>query len=119
MTEATLCLMHLPHHPETDQVIQLARNAITQLERQNPLSALHRSGYRAASSAAQASHTPGGGANCQPPDINKHLNPLVKRSKKSLVLNGHKEGVAKFMVVPYYAYLLLNYVTQFFFKLFR
>ena len=36
MTEATLRLMTMPRNPETERVINLAKNAVEQLERQNP-----------------------------------------------------------------------------------
>ena len=38
MTEATLRLMTMPRNPEIERVINLAKNAVEQLERQNPLS---------------------------------------------------------------------------------
>ena len=41
MTEATLRLMTMPQNPELELVINLTRNAVEQLERQNPLSSLH------------------------------------------------------------------------------
>ena len=41
MTEATLRLMTMPQNPEIERVINLTKNAIEQLERQNPLSSLH------------------------------------------------------------------------------
>ena len=41
MIEATLRLMKMPQNPELEQVINLTKNAIEQLERQNPPSALH------------------------------------------------------------------------------
>jgi len=47
MTEATLRLMTMPRNPETERVINLTKNAIGQLERQNPLSSLHGTRSRA------------------------------------------------------------------------
>ena len=41
MTEATLRLMTMPRNPEIERVINLAKNAVEQLERQNPLSSFH------------------------------------------------------------------------------
>ena len=41
MTEAILRLMTMPRNPEIEQVINLAKNDVEQLERQNPLSSLH------------------------------------------------------------------------------
>ena len=41
MTEATLRLMTMPQNPEIDREINLTKNAVEQLERQNPLSSLH------------------------------------------------------------------------------
>ena len=61
MPEATLRLMQMPQNPEMERVIHLAKNAVEQLERQNPLSSLH--GTRSRATAAvipQASRTPGG-----------------------------------------------------------
>ena len=61
MTEATLWLMQMTQNPEMERVIHLAKNAVEQLERQNPLSSLH--GTRSRSTATvipQASRTPGG-----------------------------------------------------------
>ena len=55
MTEATLRLMKMPQNPEMEHVIHLAKNAVEQLERQNPLSSLH--GTR---SRATATVIPGG-----------------------------------------------------------
>ena len=47
MTEATLQLMTMPRNPEIERVINLAKNAVEQLERQNPLSSLHGTQLRA------------------------------------------------------------------------
>jgi hypothetical protein len=47
MTEATLRLMTMPQNPEIDRVINLTKNAVEQLERQNPLSSLHGTRSRA------------------------------------------------------------------------
>ena len=41
MTETTLRLMMMPQNPKIERVINLAKNAVEQLERQNPLSSLH------------------------------------------------------------------------------
>ena len=41
MTEATLRLMAMPRNPELERVINLTKNAVEQLDRQNPLSSLH------------------------------------------------------------------------------
>jgi len=61
MTEATLRLMTLPQNPELERVINLTKNAVEQLERQNPLSSLHGTRSRATATAIpQASRTPGG-----------------------------------------------------------
>src|SRR6185369_4755251 len=38
MIEATLRLMQMPRNPEMERVIHLTKNAIEQLEKQNPLS---------------------------------------------------------------------------------
>ena len=40
ITEATLRLMQMPRNPEMERVKNLTKNAIEQLERQNPLSSL-------------------------------------------------------------------------------
>ena len=59
--EATLRLMTMPQNPELERVINLTKNAIEQLEKQNPLSSLHGTRSRATGTAIpQASHTPGG-----------------------------------------------------------
>ena len=61
MTEATLRLKTMPQNPETERVINLAKNAVEQLERQNPLSSLHGTRSRATAMVVpQASRTPGG-----------------------------------------------------------
>ena len=61
MTEATLRLMTMPQNPELERVINLTKNAIEQLERQNPLSSLHGTQSKATATAIpQASRTPGG-----------------------------------------------------------
>ena len=90
MLEATICLMQLPCHPETDRVIQHVRKAITQLERQNPLSSLHPAGSKVANSAAQASRTPGGSANWQPP--RRQQAPHATQEEQHL--NGRRQGHA-------------------------
>ena len=60
MTEATLRLMTMPQNPEIERVINLAKNAVEQLERQNPLSSLHSTRSRATATVVpQASRTPG------------------------------------------------------------
>jgi len=61
MTEAILRLMQMPQNPEMERVIHLAKNAVEQLERQNPLSSLHGTRWRATAIVIpQASRTPGG-----------------------------------------------------------
>ena len=61
MTEATLRLMTMPQNPELERVIDLTKNVVEQLERQNPVSPLHGARSRATATAIpQASHTPGG-----------------------------------------------------------
>ena len=61
MTEATLRLMTMPQNPELERVINLTKNAVEQLERQNPLSSRHGTRSRATATAIpQASRTPGG-----------------------------------------------------------
>ena len=61
MTEATLRLMMMPQNPEIERVINLAKNAVEQLERQNPQSSLHDTRSRATATVIpQASRTPGG-----------------------------------------------------------
>src|SRR6185369_2722779 len=47
MTEATLRLMTMPRNPELERVINLTKNAVEQLERQNPLSSLRGTRSRA------------------------------------------------------------------------
>ena len=60
MTEATLQLMTMPWNPELERVINLTKNAVEQLERQNPLSSLHGTRSRSTRTVIpQASHTPG------------------------------------------------------------
>ena len=61
MTEATLRLMTMPQNPELERVINLTKNTVEQLKRQNPLSSLHGTRSRAtATTIPQASRTPGG-----------------------------------------------------------
>ena len=61
MIEATLRLMQMPRNPEMERVIHLTKNAIEQLEKQNPLSSLHGTRSRATATVIpQASCTPGG-----------------------------------------------------------
>ena len=61
MTEATLRLMQMPQNPEMERVIHHTKNAIEQLERQNPLSSLHGTRSRATTTVIpQASLTLGG-----------------------------------------------------------
>ena len=61
MAEAIMPLMQLPQNPETERIIMLTRNAVEQLEQQNPLSSLCGTRSRATTSAApQASRTRGG-----------------------------------------------------------
>jgi len=53
--------MQMPQNLEMERVIHLAKNAVEQLERQNPLSLLHGTRSRAtATIIPQASRTPGG-----------------------------------------------------------
>ena len=60
MTEATLRLMQMPRNPEMERVINLTKNAVEQLERQNPLSSLHGTRSKATATVIpQASRTPG------------------------------------------------------------
>ena len=47
MTEATLRLMTMPRNLEIERVINLAKNDVEQLERQNPLSSLNGTRSRA------------------------------------------------------------------------
>ena len=47
MTEVTLRLMTMSRNPEIERVINLAKNVVEQLERQNPLSSLHGTQLRA------------------------------------------------------------------------
>ena len=47
MTEATLRLMQMPQNRKMERVIHLTKNAVEQLERQNPLSSLHGTRSRA------------------------------------------------------------------------
>ena len=69
MTEATLRLMQMPQNPEMERVIYLAKNAVEQLERQNPLSSLHGTRSRATATVIpQASRTPGGHHRHQQPE---------------------------------------------------
>ena len=61
MTEATLRLMQMSQNPEMERVLDLAKNAVEQLERQNPLSSLNGTRSRATATVIpQASRTPGG-----------------------------------------------------------
>ena len=61
MTEATLRLMTMPRNLEIERVINLTKNVVEQLERQNPLSSLHGTRSRATVTVIpQASRTPGG-----------------------------------------------------------
>ena len=61
MTEATLRLMTMPQNPELERVINLTKNAVEQLEKQNPLTSLHGTRSRATATVIpQASCTPGG-----------------------------------------------------------
>ena len=61
MIEATLQLMQMPQNPEMERVIYLAKNAVEQLERQNPLCSLHGTLSRATATVIpQASRTPKG-----------------------------------------------------------
>src|SRR6185437_12822014 len=53
--------MTMPQNPEMERVINLTKNAVEQLERQNPLSSLHGTRLRATATAIpQASRNPGG-----------------------------------------------------------
>jgi len=59
MTEATLRLMMMPRNPKLERVINLTKNVIEQLERQNPLSSLRGTRSRATATVIpQASRTP-------------------------------------------------------------
>ena len=59
MTEATLRLMQMPQNLDLERVINLAKNAVEQLERQNPLSLLHGTRSRATATVIpQASRAP-------------------------------------------------------------
>ena len=61
MIEATLRLMMMPQNPELERVINLTKNVVEQLEKQNPLSSLHDTRSRATATVIpQASRTPGG-----------------------------------------------------------
>jgi hypothetical protein len=61
MTEATLRLIQMPQNPQMERIIHLAKHAVEQLERQNPLSSLHGTRSKATTMVIpQASHTPGG-----------------------------------------------------------
>jgi hypothetical protein len=61
MTEATLRLMTMPQNPELERVINLPKNAVEQLEKQNPMSSLHGMRSRATATVIpQASRTLGG-----------------------------------------------------------
>ena len=51
MTEATLRLMTMPQNLESERVINLTKNAVEQLERQNPMSSLHGTRSRATATA--------------------------------------------------------------------
>jgi hypothetical protein len=53
--------MTMPRNPEIERVINLAKNAVEQLERQNPLASLHGMRSRATATVIpQASRTSGG-----------------------------------------------------------
>ena len=59
MTEATLRLMTMPQNLEINRVINLTKNVVEQLERQNPLSSLHGTRSRATATVIPpASRTP-------------------------------------------------------------
>ena len=61
MTESTLRFMQMPRNPEMERVINLTKNVVEQLERQNPLSSLHGTQSRATATVIpQASRTPRG-----------------------------------------------------------
>ena len=61
MIEATLRLKQMPQNLDLERVINLAKNAVEQLERQNPLFLLHGTRSRATATVIpQASRTPGG-----------------------------------------------------------
>ena len=75
MTEATLRLMQMPQNPEVERVIHLAKNAVEQLERQNPLSSLHGTRSRATATVIpQASLTLGG----------RHRQQLLEQQNKKI-----------------------------------
>ena len=69
MTEATLRLMQMPQNPEIERVINLTKNDVEQLERQNPLFSVHGTRSRATATVIpQASRTPGGHHRQQQPE---------------------------------------------------
>jgi len=75
MTEATLRLMMMPWNPELERVINLTKNAVEQLERQNPLSSLHGTRSRATTTVIpQASRTLGGHNRQQQPEQQNQRN---------------------------------------------
>ena len=75
MTEATLRLMMMPRNPELERVINLTKNAIEQLERQNPLSSPHGTRSRATATVIpQTSRTPGGHNRQQQPEQQNQRN---------------------------------------------
>jgi len=85
MTEATLRLMQMPQNPEMERVIHLAKNAVEQLERQNPLSSLHGTRSRATATVIpQASRTPGGHHRQQQPEQQNQKTKRIRKSQASI-----------------------------------
>ena len=75
MTEATLRLMQMPQNPDLERVINLAKNAVEQLERQKQLSSLHVTRSRATATVIpQTSRTPGGHHRQQQPEQQNQRN---------------------------------------------
>ena len=67
--------MTMPRNPELERVINLTKNAVEQLERQNPLSSLHGTRSRATATVIpQASRTPGGHNRQQQPEQQNQRN---------------------------------------------
>jgi len=90
MTEATLRLMAMPRNPELERVINLTKNAVEQLERQNPLSSLHSTRSKATATVIpQASRTPGGHNRQQQPEQQNQRNQEDQEAASS-----HRPGVA-------------------------
>ena len=77
MTEATLRLMTMPQNPEIERVINLAKNVVEQLERQNPLSSLH--GMR---SRATATVVPQGSCTLEATFVNNNRSSKTKETNR-------------------------------------